>query len=326
MAPQALADQVLLVGFDGTDATAPFLDEVRTHQFGGIFVDSRNWTDADHGHRRWSARCGRPGARARGSRRCLPPTRRAVSSGRSPTCRPSRTSWRSATPATPKAAEDWAQRRGSGAAHGRIRPRPVPGRRRRDPRQPAGRPRLLRRHRTLVTRAHRRVDPRLPRRRPRLRGPSLPGPRAPPRRTPTAARRRSSLDEASLASRDLAAVRGRLRRGDARRSCSRSASTPPTTRSPPGRCRACRAPACCATSSATTASRSPTTSAPARCARATPRAKAAVAALAAGADLLQIDSTRRHRPGVDSAILDAVSERRAHHRASSSRPPAGCCS
>lgn len=46
MAPQALADQVLLVGFDGTDATAPFLDEVRTHQFGGILVGSRNWTDS----------------------------------------------------------------------------------------------------------------------------------------------------------------------------------------------------------------------------------------------------------------------------------------
>lgn len=46
MAPQALADQVLLVGFDGTDATAPFLDQVRTHQFGGIYVDSRNWTDS----------------------------------------------------------------------------------------------------------------------------------------------------------------------------------------------------------------------------------------------------------------------------------------
>ena len=46
MAPQALADQVLLVGFDGTDAASPFLEQVRTHQFGGIFVDSRNWTDS----------------------------------------------------------------------------------------------------------------------------------------------------------------------------------------------------------------------------------------------------------------------------------------
>ncbi len=49
MAPQALADQVLLVGFDGTDATSPFLEQVRTHQFGGIFVDSRNWTDSTTG-------------------------------------------------------------------------------------------------------------------------------------------------------------------------------------------------------------------------------------------------------------------------------------
>ncbi len=46
MAPQALADQVLLAGFDGADATAPFLDQVRIHQLGGILVDSRNWTDS----------------------------------------------------------------------------------------------------------------------------------------------------------------------------------------------------------------------------------------------------------------------------------------
>ncbi len=46
MAPQALADQVLLAGFDGIDAAAPFLDQVRIHQLGGILVDARNWTDS----------------------------------------------------------------------------------------------------------------------------------------------------------------------------------------------------------------------------------------------------------------------------------------
>jgi len=46
MAPQALVDQVLLVGFDGTDATSPFLDQARIHQLGGILVDARNWTDS----------------------------------------------------------------------------------------------------------------------------------------------------------------------------------------------------------------------------------------------------------------------------------------
>jgi beta-N-acetylhexosaminidase len=46
MAPQALVDQVLLVGFDGTDATSPFLGQARIHQLGGILVDARNWTDS----------------------------------------------------------------------------------------------------------------------------------------------------------------------------------------------------------------------------------------------------------------------------------------
>jgi beta-N-acetylhexosaminidase len=46
MAPQALVDQVLLAGFDGADASSPFLDQVRIHQLGGVLVDARNWTDS----------------------------------------------------------------------------------------------------------------------------------------------------------------------------------------------------------------------------------------------------------------------------------------
>src|SRR4051812_32975346 len=49
MTPEQLADQVLLLGFDGTDESAAFLDEVRAHELGGVFVDTPNWTDAASG-------------------------------------------------------------------------------------------------------------------------------------------------------------------------------------------------------------------------------------------------------------------------------------
>lgn len=44
-----LADQVLLLGFEGTDATAPVVGEVRTRQLGGILIGPQNWPDAATG-------------------------------------------------------------------------------------------------------------------------------------------------------------------------------------------------------------------------------------------------------------------------------------
>ena len=44
-----LADQVLLLGFEGTDASAPFLDKVRARQLGGVLIDRENWLDSATG-------------------------------------------------------------------------------------------------------------------------------------------------------------------------------------------------------------------------------------------------------------------------------------
>lgn len=49
MAPDQLADQVLLLGFDGTDADADFVRDLDKHEYGGVFVDSDNWADAQQG-------------------------------------------------------------------------------------------------------------------------------------------------------------------------------------------------------------------------------------------------------------------------------------
>jgi beta-N-acetylhexosaminidase len=49
MSPIELADQVLLLGFDGTDGSTEFLDELRSRQLGGVLVDSRNWIDSATG-------------------------------------------------------------------------------------------------------------------------------------------------------------------------------------------------------------------------------------------------------------------------------------
>jgi beta-N-acetylhexosaminidase len=49
MTPEQLADQVLLLGFEGTDASAAFLDDVRSRELGGVFVDTPNWTGAASG-------------------------------------------------------------------------------------------------------------------------------------------------------------------------------------------------------------------------------------------------------------------------------------
>ena len=44
-----LADQVVLLGFEGTDASAPFLDKVRARQLGGVLIDRENWLDSATG-------------------------------------------------------------------------------------------------------------------------------------------------------------------------------------------------------------------------------------------------------------------------------------
>ncbi len=49
MTPAQLADQVLLLGFEGTDDSAEFLDDVRSRELGGVLVDTPNWTDAASG-------------------------------------------------------------------------------------------------------------------------------------------------------------------------------------------------------------------------------------------------------------------------------------
>ena len=49
MSTEDLVDQVLLLGFEGTDSSAPFVDELRERQLGGVIVASENWTDATAG-------------------------------------------------------------------------------------------------------------------------------------------------------------------------------------------------------------------------------------------------------------------------------------
>ena len=46
---EQLVDQVLLLGFDGTDGTAPFLAEARGRQLGGVLIRSENWFGVDQG-------------------------------------------------------------------------------------------------------------------------------------------------------------------------------------------------------------------------------------------------------------------------------------
>ncbi|HEX5956513.1 MAG TPA: hypothetical protein VFY37_11295, partial [Solirubrobacterales bacterium] len=49
LSARELADQVLLLGFEGTDASAPFLDKVRARQLGGVLIDRANWLDSATG-------------------------------------------------------------------------------------------------------------------------------------------------------------------------------------------------------------------------------------------------------------------------------------
>jgi beta-N-acetylhexosaminidase len=42
-------DQVLLVGFDGTDASAPVVEDLRSRELGGLLITRRNWIDPEQG-------------------------------------------------------------------------------------------------------------------------------------------------------------------------------------------------------------------------------------------------------------------------------------
>jgi beta-N-acetylhexosaminidase len=49
MPVEDLADQVLLLGFDGTDASAPIVAELGSRELGGVLVEQRNWVDSASG-------------------------------------------------------------------------------------------------------------------------------------------------------------------------------------------------------------------------------------------------------------------------------------
>ena len=49
LTPAERVDQLLLLGFDGTDAGASMVRELRTRQLGGVLVGPRNWVDASQG-------------------------------------------------------------------------------------------------------------------------------------------------------------------------------------------------------------------------------------------------------------------------------------
>ena len=145
----------------------------------------------------------------------------------------------------------------------------------------------------VVGRADRRGAPRVRRDRARLRAAPLPGARrrlAGHGRGPGDGQPRRGLARRARPR----AVPRRGRRGRAGDACSRSRSTPPTTPVTPGALTPEVTPGVsCATTSGSRASRSPTTSAAARSTATYRRAEAAVAALRAGADLLQIALGRR---------------------------------
>jgi beta-N-acetylhexosaminidase len=42
-------DQVLALGFDGTDSTSPIIEQLKERQIGAVFVSSENWLDAGQG-------------------------------------------------------------------------------------------------------------------------------------------------------------------------------------------------------------------------------------------------------------------------------------
>jgi beta-N-acetylhexosaminidase len=46
MSLEERVDQVLLLGFEGTDATSPIFDELASRQLGGVLIEEPNWIDA----------------------------------------------------------------------------------------------------------------------------------------------------------------------------------------------------------------------------------------------------------------------------------------
>jgi beta-N-acetylhexosaminidase len=49
MTPEDRVDQILLLGFEGTDATSPVVDQLRARQVGGLLIGPGNWLDATQG-------------------------------------------------------------------------------------------------------------------------------------------------------------------------------------------------------------------------------------------------------------------------------------
>lgn len=113
MTPGQLADQVLLLGFDGADATVPFLDQVRSRELGGVLLNSRNWLDSASGMPLVTAirAAGREGDR-------IPPL--LVASQEGGTYRafadlpPDQTELQIGAAGSPAAVEDWAQAAAAG--------------------------------------------------------------------------------------------------------------------------------------------------------------------------------------------------------------------
>jgi beta-N-acetylhexosaminidase len=49
MSPEERVDQILLLGFDGTDTGSPVFQELRVRQLGGVLLGPSNWVDAGQG-------------------------------------------------------------------------------------------------------------------------------------------------------------------------------------------------------------------------------------------------------------------------------------
>ena len=108
MTPAQLADQVLLLGFEGTDDSAPFIDEVRSRELGGVFVDTPNWADSASG----TALVGAIRAAGRGAGRIPPLVVAAQEGGRYRAFAdlpPEQTELEIGDQGSVDAAEDWAR-------------------------------------------------------------------------------------------------------------------------------------------------------------------------------------------------------------------------
>jgi beta-N-acetylhexosaminidase len=49
LSPEEKVDQVLALGFEGTDSSSPILEQLRERQLGAVFLSSENWIDAAQG-------------------------------------------------------------------------------------------------------------------------------------------------------------------------------------------------------------------------------------------------------------------------------------